>query len=218
MLITVSGIDCAGKSTQIERLRAALAAAGEPPIVFWHRPGYSAELDRLRALVRRLRPSALPTTASPKARARAFRSRRVQQAWARLALADMAVQYGARVRAWVRAGKTVICDRYTWDGLLDLDLRFPELAPSRWAQARAVEGLAPTPDVALLLLLPREEMLRRMEAKREPFPDAPEVRDRRFDAYQAMASDPRFAVIDAGGSVDEVHERILGRVRERRAG
>lgn len=210
MLITFSGIDCAGKSTQIERLSDALESRGERVVRFWYRPGYSPELDALRKFVRRLRPGALPTTNDPQARARVFQRRGVKTSWVRIAEADTLLQLAGKVRWWRSRGRAVICDRWISDALIDLRLRFSEENPATLLPK--LIPLCPEPDHQFLLMLGREEMLRRMAVKQEPFPDAPEVRDRRFALYESLSTSGRLSVVDCERSIEAVHRDILGRV------
>jgi thymidylate kinase len=212
MLITFSGVDCAGKTTQISLLENALARRGERTSVFWLRPGYSPELNALKSLARRVVPRALPTSSDPAARAKTFERAGVSAAWIRVAAMDMAFQYGVKLRAMSASGRVVIADRYLDDSLLDLELRFPGRKVDRWPALRVAKALSPRPAHAFLLMLPHAEMLRRMEIKNEPFPDPPDIRDRRYEAYERMAATGRYQVIDAGRSVEEVHADVLQRV------
>ncbi len=214
-LIAISGVDCAGKSTQIELLLGALAARGERPVHVWYRPGYSPALDAARRLVRRARPGALPSPTDTAGHARAFGRPGVRRAWLAMAVTDTVAQYGVRVRAMRAAGRSVICDRYVDDALLDLQLRFPESVPAGGAIERGLRLASAAPDRSFLLWLSHDEMLRRMAIKNEPFPDPPERRDRRFRAYEALAASGRFEVVDASRSIDDVHEAILRRVLAR---
>jgi thymidylate kinase len=211
VLVALSGVDCAGKSTQIERLVARLCGAGVPVSVFWLRPGYSPELNRLRALVRRLRPGAIPRQGDVQARGRALARWPVALAWFVVALGDLALQYAVKVR-WRAWRGVVVCDRYLDDAIMDLELEF-----ERWARAARVAGrilrvLAPRPDASLLLLLPLDEAVARAERKREPFADSPEVRRRRYDAYLALARTDRHTVVDATGTIEGVHHEVWSRV------
>lgn len=208
MIIAVSGVDCAGKSTQIAMLEAHLRALGARPDVRWHRPGYSRGLDLARAAVRRLRPSAIPAPGPSAARERAFQSPRVQRTWAAMALVDTLYHYALEVRALSLAGRAVICDRYLDDGLLDLRLRFPDLRVDRWLATRALLKVTPRPDLAILLMLDRAAVQARLAKKAEPFPDPPETRERRHAAYDALATSGRFIVVDADGTPDAVFAQI----------
>lgn len=217
MLLSLSGIDCAGKTTQLELLEGALEREGHRVSRLWFRPGYSGLLDRLRAILRWFRPRALPTADRPEARAVAFGRPGVARLWAVMALLDTAIQYGVKVRVLRLMRRVVLCDRYLDDGLLDLDLRFPTLEVPNWWLTRLVRWVTPTPDLALMLMLSHEEMRHRMVLKDEPFPDPEDIRDIRFRAYQAMADRDDIAVIDASGSIGLVHQAILATVEEGRS-
>lgn len=208
-LICVSGVDGSGKSTQIDRLAAELASRGCSPRVFWLRPGYSPELDFLRATVRRVHPGSLPTAAKPAERAAAFAKPRTQALWFWIAIFDMMFQYGVKVRAWRRLGQEVICDRYISDAEVDLRLRFPDVA-NRFEKAfELLSRTCPTPDLALMLLVPDATADSRLDTKDEPFPEAPEVRARRRQRYRSLGESGDFVVIDADGSIDSVAAAVL---------
>jgi thymidylate kinase len=214
LLITVSGVDLAGKTTQLDALSRWLAETGTPATLLWHRPGYSQGLDMLRAGIRRLRPSALPRATNPEARARVFERRSVRVAWTAAACADTALQYGLRARSLRQAGRVVLCDRYLEDAILDLDLRFGGALAS--ASANVLRRVCPVPDAAFLLMVPWLEVERRSRIKLEPFPDATALRRARHNAYARLAKEGRFIVIDAARPIDDVQHDLrahIGRVR-----
>jgi thymidylate kinase len=208
VLITVSGIDCAGKSTQVERLRDHFRGNGRRVEVLWYRPGYSPLLDRARAAVRALRPGSLPTADRPEARARAFARRGVAEVWIVTALLDMLVTYAVKLRRLLAGGGVVICDRYLDDAVLDFELRFPEHAHLAARGVRALRLVSPIPDASLLLTLDRDEMLARAASKAEPFEDAPEIREARYRAYLELAASGKMINVDAGHSIEAVHAAI----------
>lgn len=209
MLIAISGIDCAGKTTQLERLKRALNDRSLSVHIFWYRPGYSKELDALRAYARSLLPNTLPNADQIDERSKVFARPGVSQAWIVTAFIDMALQYAVKLRALLTSYDVVLCDRFFADAALDFALRFPQLDVERSLWFELVQKLSPSPSISLLLLLPYEEMLSRMEKKKEPFPDPPNIRDRRYEAYMEMARSGAFSVIDAGKPVEDVHQEIL---------
>lgn len=212
MLVTFSGVDCAGKSTQIAMLSEALARSGKRVAPIWFRPGYSAEMNALRAAARRVLPRAMPGPREGAARERAFARPGVSRAWVCMALSDTFLQYAIKVRWLLATGRTVIADRYLDDGALDLEFRFPGQRVAEWRTSRLVAAMSTRPRVSFLLMLPHDVMLERMAAKNEPFPDPPDVRDRRFAAYQRLAASGRYDVIDADRPPDVVHRDILARL------
>lgn len=214
MIISLSGIDCAGKSTQLDRLEVALTERGHRVQRVWFRPGYSPVMDGLRARLRRARPGSLPSASAPAARAQAFSRAGVQEAWVVMAVLDTLINLAGHVRWLSLKGVTVLCDRYIEDAMVDLSLRFPSVVTSEGALRRALVSACPTPDMAFLLMLSREEVARRAAIKAEPFEDAPEVRRARYEAYETLAQRGRFNVIDAEAPVEQVTRALLDALRE----
>lgn len=208
-LITFSGSDCTGKSTQIELLRAELVRRGMPVTTLWFRPGYSRLMDGARRLVRRVRPSALPGPANVEARQRAFARPGVKRSWVAVALLDMFIQYGLVVRSHLLRGRTVICDRYFADARLDLELRFPDVYPRVVSTLTLCELSAPRPDHAFLITVPDDELARRALLKAEPFADSPDLRRTRNQAYTALAATGAFSVLDGSRSRESVRWDVM---------
>lgn len=210
-LIAISGVDCSGKTTQLERLAERLRREGYPTRVFWYRPGYSKNLDALRSLIRSIRRDALPPPGPSARRDAAFRDPRIKAAWIAVAVADTLVELSLRLRYALTRGEVLLCDRYLFDGLLDLQLRFPHALPKR--VELILKFLCPRPDLHLLLSLPWEDVEVRRNHKNEPFPDPDKIRSRRYDAYRALATSPGTVVVDATGTVESVHDVIWNRVQ-----
>lgn len=213
MLIAISGIDCAGKSTQIALLCRALSARGLRTSTFWLRPGYSTELDLLRRLVRRLRPDSLPHVhGDAPERERILQRPAVAASWVAMAALDMLAQWGMKLRARMVRDDVVICDRYLVDALIDLHLRFPQLGPWQRPLFEGLARLVPTPDVSLMLWLSPPEAALRALHKAEPFADAQELRQRRHAIYQRLALYSPMVVVDAAAPPHLVQQAILGHV------
>ena len=212
MIIALSGVDGSGKSTQIELLEQALSEAGHKTEVIWFRAGYSEIMTWLRAMVRHTKPDLLPRATGDEARARkkVFARPSVRAAWMAMAVSDVLLNLAGRIRADEARGRVVICDRYLFDSMLDLELRFDEFAKVRPWVEWLLRRLVPRPDVSILLVVPREVMHDRLEKKDEPFPDPPELRDTRYDRYQAWARSGEVVVVDGAKSIAEVHERVVG--------
>jgi dTMP kinase len=197
VLITVEGVDGAGKTTLVTGLAAALAERGRPVTVL-REPGGVEVSERIRAL---LADPAL----SIDARAEAL-----------LYAAARAQLVAERLRPLLEAGRWVLLDRFV-DSSLAYQGGGRELGVEevRSLNAFATGGLRP--DRTLLLRVPPERGLARI-AGREA--DRLEREDGAFfaavaEAYDALAAaEPdRIAVIDAAAPPDAVLAAALDALR-----
>ncbi|HEX3845794.1 MAG TPA: dTMP kinase [Steroidobacteraceae bacterium] len=203
--ITIEGIEGVGKSTQIERLAAALAARGIEHDVT-REPGGTPLAERIRAIVLERGAERVPPAAE-----------------LLLMFAARSVHLENRIEAGLRAGKWVICDRFT-------DATYAYQGGGRGMAAgdigsleRLVQGTR-RPDLTLLLDAPVAEGLRRAH-ERNGGSAADRFESERADFFErvrdvylarARAEPGRIAVIDARPSAAEVAARIM-RVIEGRA-
>ena len=209
-IVAFSGVDGAGKSTQIERLLDRFAGLGIRSRYVWSRGGYTPGMERLKGLLRRAPRSAMPAPGDASARSHAFKNGAIRRAWLGLAIVELLWLYGVRIRIWRRLGLWVVCDRYLLDTRVDFRLRFPADRVERWPLWRLLERVAATPDAMFLLLVPVEESLRRAALKHEPFPDSLEERARRLATYREAAAGAGPVVLDGREPVDSLATRIAG--------
>src|SRR5919201_3732216 len=194
-LITIEGLDGAGKTTLAEGLAAALRERGLT-VELLREPGGVELSERIRALVKE--PG---LTVGGRAEALLYAAARAQLVEARLA-------------PLLEAGTTVLLDRFV-DSSLAYQGAGRGLGVDAVAavNAFATGGLAP--DRTLLLRVDPEVGLARQAARGEA-PDRLEQEGRSFfaaiaTAYDELAAaDPeRIRVIDAAGTPDEVLARAL---------
>jgi len=209
LLIAFSGLDGAGKSTQIELLMDRLRREGLKPICVWTRGGYTPLFEGLKALLRRLPGRTVPPAGNNPQRARAFGKGWVRRLWLVLALLDLAWVYGVQLR-WRRwRGQIVICDRYLWDTLVDFRLNFAQERVERWGLWRLLARTAPQPDVVFLLLATVQTSVRRSDVKGEPFRDSPEVLAQRLAHYQSLGAEhDDWHILDGQRSIPDLAAEI----------
>ena len=211
-LIAFSGLDGAGKSTQIELLRRRLRDRGVETTVVWVRVGYTPAFSRLKSLARRLAGGHLPAPGPGKRRSAAFGRSWLRRAWLAGALLDVAWVLAVRVRLLRRRGRVVLCDRHLVDTLIDLRLNFPMEAVERWWLWRAVERLVERPEASFMLLIPVAESQRRSDLKGEPFRDAPDVLEARLAHYRALAASSRCTILDGSEPAADIAATIAATV------
>lgn len=208
MLIVFSGMDGAGKSTQIMLLRKSLHERGVRVHKIWIRGGYTPIFVAFKALIRWLGISAIPKPGASPERSRHLSSSHVRKVWLVIAMADLVFITVVVLRMQLAMGRTVICDRYLEDTLLDFRRNFPQEDVASWWLWRLLLRAAVKPDYRFLLLVPPVESARRSRLKNEPFPDSTETLEWRYKAYQEMARDGCWRHIDCRRPIADVYNDI----------
>ncbi len=195
MFVSLEGIDGSGKSTQARLLTEALGAE----TVAIREPGGTDAAERIRTLL------ADPgVELDPLAELLLFLAAR----------ADLTERV---IRPALEAGRDVVADRFS-------DSSIAYQGAARGLGVGEVIGLCETatdglwPDLTLLLKLDPELGLGRAEGEDRFESEGLELQRAvavAYDEIAVIASD-RVVVIDANGSVDDVHARILEAVREHR--
>jgi thymidylate kinase len=192
-LITFSGLDGSGKSTQAESLVQALERLGHPAAVEWMsliaNPALgpaARPVKRALAFVARLRPgldrsAERPRDAAPTSRADfgtlvRERSALVTFGWTTIAALAGGWHQRRATRAHLRAGRVVVGDRYTLDTQVHFRYRYGEGRRYRF-QTALVRLLSPTPTRSYFLEVAPATALSR---KREYEPEQVERRARLY--------------------------------------
>ena len=214
-LITFSGVDCSGKSTQLELLDAALRAEGIAVARVWNRVGYTRWFQALKDGVRRLRPGALPKQGESYGRHQELGNPRTRAAWFAMASADLARLYNLTIGRLLVSGTIVLCDRYLADSHVDLRLHFPEVDLPATTLWRSVTRLAPTPDIALYFDVPLEVALARADVKGELFRQPNEMVAARLAAYRDAKDHYPLSVVNGDRDKQVIADELLELVRSR---
>jgi len=195
LFISLEGVDGSGKSTQARLLVEAL---GEETVAI-REPGGTEAAERIRQLL-----ADPELDVEPLAELMLFLAAR----------ADLTERV---IRPALEDGRDVVADRFS-------DSSVAYQGSARGLGVGEVIGLCETatdglwPDLTLLLRLDPETGLGRAEGDDRFEQEGLALQEAVATAYEEIAQigADRFAVIDATGSVEEVHERVLGAVNERR--
>ena len=194
MFISLEGVDGSGKSTQARLLVEALGAE----TVAIREPGGTEAAERIRELL------ADPATElEPLAELLLFLAAR----------ADLTERV---IRPALEAGRTVVSDRFS-------DSSVAYQGAARGLGVGEVIGLCEAatdglwPDLTLLLKLDPELGLGRAEGDDRFESEGLELQRAVAEAYEEIAiiASDRVVVIDAAGSADEVHARVMEAIRSR---
>jgi dTMP kinase len=195
MFISLEGVDGSGKSTQARLLVEALG----PDTVPIREPGGTDAAERIRDL---LADPAVPL--EPLAELMLFCAAR----------ADLTERV---IRPALEASRTVVSDRFS-------DSSVAYQGAARGLGVGEVIGLCDTatdglwPDLTLLLRVDPEVGLGRAEGEDRFESEGLDLQRAVAEAYEEIAiiASDRVVVVDAAGTVDEVHARVMEAVSEHR--
>lgn len=196
MFISLEGIDGSGKSTQARRLAEALG----PETLLIREPGGTDAAERIRDLL-----ADPDLSLDPFAELLLFSAAR----------ADLLARV---IRPAIEADMDIVADRFA-------DSSVAYQGAARGLGMSYVLSLTDTvidglwPDLTVLLALDPEVGLGRAGGEDRLESEGVELQRAVAEAYEEIAkiASDRVVVVDAGGSVEEVHERVLEAVRSRAA-
>ena len=198
MFISFEGIDGVGKSTQLEMLQEYLSQKGHT-VLRTLEPGGTELGQEIRHLLLHRKGDVAP------------------RAEALLYAADRAHHVATKIRPALERGEIVLTDRFfdssvAYQGAArDLDVN-----QVRDISLWAVDNLVP--DLTILLDLPAQDAIsRRSKTGTEPDRlerEKVEFFERARQMYLELAKEPRFLVVDARKSVDEIQAEIRNRLAQ----
>jgi len=162
MLITFSGVDGSGKTTQAGALQSAFHTCHLRTSYVWSRGGSSrwvglfSRLGRDVARVDTGRDVACYVSNKTmedkvQSRRQRFRSPWVRWGWSWLTAIELLLQYTRRVTLPLLRGRVVICDRYIYDALAEWAAYFGEMSIEKRLAARMLRLISPRPGIAYWL-------------------------------------------------------------------
>jgi energy-coupling factor transporter ATP-binding protein EcfA2 len=210
MLITVSGLDGAGKSTLIRWLRGTLERDGHRVTVLHlntHVGLYAyARYVRDRLVGVREKPWETDARATETRPPRLIQRVRTALVWSKVVrelvyVIDLVLFLGYRFYVETLRRQVLIMDRYFYDSLVDV------ANGKNWHVLRLLERLTPTPDIAFLLdVAPEQAYARKRE---QPF----SYLERRWRAYQVVFPWIPTAEVIANQNIRTAESRLYGTVQ-----
>ena len=91
--IVFSGLDCSGKSTQIELLNNSFKARNQKSLVFWSRGGYTPGFQKLKDVLRMFSRNKLPKSGNSPERDKALSNPFIRKIWLSIAMIDLFYYY-----------------------------------------------------------------------------------------------------------------------------
>jgi len=182
MIIVFSGIDCAGKSTQIDLIKKSIFKQGISVNCLWVRGGYTSGFEFLKKIIRFILGTNLAPSGKNTKRDKMISNSLIKRLWLSLAILDLLITFFL-IRIKSLLGQIIICDRYIGDTFIDFSLNFPNSNFEKTWLWKLLMITAPRPNLGFLFILPVDESMYRSKLKNEPFPDAEEVLRMRLEIY-----------------------------------
>ena len=211
-MISFSGIDCGGKSTQIEKVKLAFDAKKKRCKIVHSRGGYTPMLEFFKTLIRSDKGGTAQDHAQYREAVHGSPKKRKLLLW--LSIFDLGLYYGVYFRLVELFGTTILADRYFWDSCIDFRMKYSEFDFENWRVWKFAKAIYKKPKYALIYTIPAELSMYRSTLKDEPWPEPVEVRRDRIDRYMKEIELGRWQhVIDATGTIEEVYDetvRVIG--------
>lgn len=208
MIIAISGIDGAGKTTQIEALLNYFNQKQYRAIRLWSRGGYTPVYTMLKSVLRFFLGKKLPSPGKTAQREKMLSTGKIGKLWLAIAIIDLMLYYGIYMRLLsILFRKTVIADRYLVDTYIDFRINFRSVCFYKWKLWKLLVLVAPKPSHSFLLTIPLHEAEKRAAVKNEPYPDSDTVRVLRYRYYQKCAK--MMAQIDCMQNIETVTGKLI---------
>ena len=163
MLISFSGIDSAGKTTQIQLLCEYCKTHNIRVKKVWSKARGTPGVLLLKALVRR--DKKMNVEEKMEYRKNVFQNPKKQKLLYIASMLDLCWYWGIyyRILGWFE--EVLICDRYLWDTYVELNQDFPCINIDRSRLWKIVKLLTPKPQVSFVFVIPAEVSLARDHQK-----------------------------------------------------
>ena len=204
-MISFSGIDCGGKSTQMEKVFEEFKKRNIKCKMIHSRGGYTPMLEFVKNILRTDKGSSRAEQDLYRENVHKNPKKRKLLLW--LSIFDLGLYYGIYFRLVELFGTIILADRYFWDSYIDFKLKYGEFDFEKWIVWKFAKAIYKKPKCSIIYTIPAELSVYRSTLKDEPWPEPIEMRRIRIDEYMKEIKNNRWKnVIDAQKSIDEVFE------------
>lgn len=209
MIISFSGIDSAGKTTQIELLCQYCDENGIKYKKVWSKARGTPGVVWLKELVRK--DKKMNEKEKAEYRAAVFNNSKKKMLLYIASMIDLCWYWGVYYRILNMTNKLVICDRYLWDTYVEIkEKEFSTIDIDNSFFWRLVKMITPIPKKSFVFIIPPEESLRRDRCKNAAGIESIEIKQKKIDCYMNCIENNCWTnVMDGMRSVDELYADVL---------
>ena len=207
MVVSFSGIDGAGKTTQITLLEEYCGKHGINYTKKWSKARGTPGIMFLKNLVRR--DKKMDTEGQLEYREKVYKTGWKRKLLLTVSLLDLCWYWGIYFRILRKKCPLLILDRYIWDTYVEVSTEFGiDNLKDRFLW-KLVKAVAMKPVKGIILTIPAEESLRRDTLKGEVITDSLKFKKNKIAIYQMlMAQNCWNVVLDATASVEQTFSEI----------
>lgn len=210
-VISFSGIDGCGKSTQIEIITNKWNSKGVKYKIIWARPGSTPGLILAKKIYRTVFRSA-PKVGRSEKRTRMLKASNIGKLWLYLSMLEIVFIYAIITRLYAFMRYRVLCDRNFADSLIDYEVMLgAQFYDTKFG--RTMRSICAA-DLSVLFDISIEESDRRCVEKYEPYPDLPEEKKLRYNLYQKYKSTHAHVIIDGSLSKTNITDILMACIHE----
>lgn len=209
MIVSFSGIDSAGKTTQIELLCQYCTEKNIKYEKVWSKARGTPGVVWLKELVRK--DKKMDAKEKAEYREEVFRNSKTRNLLYIACMLDLCWYWGLYYRILNLTNKLVICDRYVWDTYVEIKEKdFCGIDIDNSILWRIVKAIAPAPRKSFIFVIPPEESLRRDHNKNAAGIESIDIKKKKISCYMKCVQNHCWTnVMDGMRSVNELHEDVL---------
>lgn len=206
-MVSFSGIDCAGKTTQIELLEKYFIANGQKVKRIWARGRCTPGVILIKNIVRT--DKNLDEQGKKEYYEEVHKSSKKRKLLLIASILDLYWYFGLYYRVLNIFNKNLICDRYLWDTYIDFKVDYSEFDFEKWIIWKLLPGFVLKPKVSFMFVIPPEESIRRGIQKKEAGMQTIEQKQGKIQKYLELVKEKKWTnVIDGMRNIEDISKEI----------
>ena len=207
-IVSFSGIDSSGKTTQIELFYNYCCNNGIKVKKVWSKARGTPGVVWLKEVVRR--DKHLDASEKLKYRNEIFKNSKKKKLLYVVSMLDLCWYWGIYYRILNIKYDILICDRYLWDTYVELNKDFEGINIDNSFLWKVVNTVAPIPQYSFIFVVSAEVSLERDYKKNAAGIEDIETKKKKIDMYMKLIAKKCWTnVMDGMKTIQELHENIL---------
>lgn len=208
MIISFSGIDSAGKTTQIDKLTSYFDVYRVKYAKRWSKARGTPGVEFIKSFFRK--DKGMDEAGRQATRKEIYKSPKRQKLLYAASLLDLCWYWGVYFRLLNITHRYLICDRYLWDTYVEMKHDFYSIDIDHSFLWKTVKFLAAKPKVSFVFVIPAELSLERDLQKGTDGTEDIERKKSKIDVYMHLVGMGRWTnVMDGTKSREALHQEVL---------